>query len=366
MATTFDVVFSFDTTGSMYPCISEVRRKLSDIVDELFSNIPNLQIGLIAHGDYCDEKTTYLMKMQDFSTDKKDLLAFINNVEETGGGGNGGEAYEYVLQQSQKMSWRDNSTRSIVLIGDEPVHEINHCNNKNIEWRDECTKLAELKINVYTVQCLDWGNPKAQRFYKEVAKRTNGYWLRLEQFSYIKNILMAVCYRQLEYGAAEKYEKTLNETEFGLSKNMQEIFDVILDRDPAVNNIKLSSSSKQIKSDIIPCNGAKFQVFTVDKKCSIKEFVQEMNLTFKVGKGFYEFTKPEIISDKKEIVLMDRKTGELFEGEKTREIANIAHSEKKIKPSDIPNYRVFIQSSSYNRVLIENTGFLYEVQDFGL
>ena len=91
-----------------------------------------------------------------------------------------------------------------------------------------------------------------------------------------------------------------------------------------------------------------------------------MNLTFKVGKGFYEFTKPEIISDTKEFILMDRKTGELFEGDKTREIAGIAYSEKRIKPSDIPNYRVFIQSSSYNRILIENTGFLYEVENFGV
>jgi hypothetical protein len=38
---------------------------------------------------------------------------------------------------------------------------------------------------------------------------------------------------------------------------------------------------------------------------------------------------------------------------------------KKYKPSDIRDYRVFIQSTSYNRKLIGGTGFLYEAEDYG-
>ena len=34
---------------------------------------------------------------------------------------------------------------------------------------------------------------------------------------------------------------------------------------------------------------------------------------------------------------------------------------KKIKPSSLYKYRVFVQSTSYNRVLVPDTGFLYEV-----
>lgn len=33
----------------------------------------------------------------------------------------------------------------------------------------------------------------------------------------------------------------------------------------------------------------------------------------------------------------------------------------KIKPASLEKWRVFVQSTSYNRVLMPNTGFLYEV-----
>ena len=70
-------------------------------------------------------------------------------------------------------------------------------------------------------------------------------------------------------------------------------------------------------------------ILQVPKKCTIKQFVLSNNLEFKVikhvymctvvqyrtgfnitvvkvGRGFYEFTKPEIISHRKEVVLVDK------------------------------------------------------------
>ena len=38
------------------------------------------------------------------------------------------------------------------------------------------------------------------------------------------------------------------------------------------------------------------------------------SLLFKAGRGFYEFTKPEIISHKKEVVLIEKETGDMFTG----------------------------------------------------
>ena len=42
--------------------------------------------------------------------------------------------------------------------------------------------------------------------------------------------------------------------------------------------------------------------------------MQNNSLLFKTGRGFYEFTKPEVISHKKEVVLVDRATGDMFTG----------------------------------------------------
>ena len=57
-----EVVFSFDTTGSMYPCLTQVRRHVKSTVTRLGEEIPGIRIGIIAHGDYCDKGGTYVTK----------------------------------------------------------------------------------------------------------------------------------------------------------------------------------------------------------------------------------------------------------------------------------------------------------------
>jgi hypothetical protein len=53
-----EVVFSFDTTGSMASCLTEVRKKVTETVARLMKDIPNMRIGIIGHGDYCDQVFT--------------------------------------------------------------------------------------------------------------------------------------------------------------------------------------------------------------------------------------------------------------------------------------------------------------------
>ena len=66
-------------------------------------------------------------------------------------------------------------------------------------------------------------------------------------------------------------------------------------------------------SGLTPVNPSRFQVLDVDERCDIRSFVQDNGLIFKPGRGFYEFTKPEKISDKKEVVLVD-KVCSVFQG----------------------------------------------------
>eukprot|EP01084_Bolivina_argentea_P177979 307719_1 len=72
-----EICFSFDTTGSMTPIIDQVRQELKNIIHKLFSQIPNIRIALIAHGDY--NCSPYVIKYCDFTRDSNQLLHFINN-----------------------------------------------------------------------------------------------------------------------------------------------------------------------------------------------------------------------------------------------------------------------------------------------
>ncbi len=151
------------------------------------------------------------------------------------------------------------------------------------------------------------------------------------------------------------------------------MFDVILEREveeeekeevkvhkKRTHKAKYDDDDTEIKA----CNGSKFQIFDLDKDMTIRDFVNDMGLVFKIGRGFYEFTKPENISDKKEIVTMKKSTGELYEGGCALKLSKIEVN-KRNRPTDIPEYRIFIQSTSVGRKLKAGTKFLYEVDGFG-
>ncbi|XP_035825213.1 uncharacterized protein LOC118477561 [Aplysia californica] len=189
-----EVVFSFDTTGSMYGYLDQVCGRLQDMIQRLQADIPAIRIAVFAHGDYCDNQT-YVTKWEDFSSDVAKLCTFVSNVERTGGG-DAPECYELVLRQARtELSWTPGSRRALVLIGDDIPHEADYyLNTDNIDWREEVRELALMNVTVYGVQC---GNrPYASPFYRTISTATKGKRLHLEDMGGIFDVMMAVCYRE--------------------------------------------------------------------------------------------------------------------------------------------------------------------------
>ncbi|PLZ91480.1 hypothetical protein CEN44_08475 [Fischerella muscicola CCMEE 5323] len=351
MNTNIEVVFSFDTTGSMYPCLTQVRRKIKETVTRLMSEIPQMKIGIIAHGDYCDEGSTYVIKKFDISSDIDAICEFVQNVEPTGGG-DAPECYELVLHEAQSLSWSDNASKSLVLIGDDVPHPPAH-NPQKLNWRQEVDTLANKGVMVYGVQALNRSH--ATLFYKELAEKSGGFHVNLDQFSYITDLFLAVCYQQSSDEKLQAYEQEVID-QGRMSRGLNQIFNSMMKRE---------GKSYYEAADLRAVPPGRFQVLEVDKDISIKVFVEENNLKFKVGRGFYEFTKTETIQGHKEIILMDRTTGDLFEGEAAREMLGLpVGATVRIKPSNLEKYVVFVQSTSANRKLIGGTRFLYEVEDW--
>jgi len=104
----------------------------------------------------------------------------------------------------------------------------------------------------------------------------------------------------------------------------------------------------------------RFRILHVPKKCTIKQFVLSNSLEFKCGRGFYEFTKPEIVSHKKEVVVVEKSSGAMFTGKDACRLIG-AGSGMRIPPTIFETWQVFVQSTSYGRNLMGGTDFLYEV-----
>lgn len=383
----YDVAFSFDTTGSMAACIGQVRRQIKEVAVELLDKIPGMRISIIAHGDYCDEKTSYLMQFVDFTSDKAKIIDFVTKVGSTGGG-DAPEAYEYVLREAQKLSWDSEKCRALVMIGDDVPHPADR-NPYNIDWRHEVKELHSMGVNIYSVQCLNRGYGPTKTFWRQMAQMSNGYHLYLDQFNMITQMMTAICFKQLGNEALADYQERLTNELGGMSIALRQMFDVMLGRkniddieaendqrydwggrapaEPRHKKIHKAGGGAERELDdgveLKPCRPARFQVCNVDKDVSIKPFAVENGLEFKAGRGFYEFTKPEVISKKKEIVLRKKDTGEFFEGAAARKLLGLeVYDEKaRIAPAKFKDYKVFVQSTSYNRKLEGGTLFLYEV-----
>ena len=344
----------------MYPCLTQVRREVESLVKQLFKDIPDLRIGIIAHGDYCDAPRT-ITKL-DLTKDKKAVCKFVRTVEPTFGG-DAPEAYELVLHEARtSIDWKSDTHKVLVLIGDDVPHGPSYRQNtKKIDWRNELGLLMEGGVNVYAVQAL--GRRHATKFYNEVAKKTGGFHLELNQFSHMADIIKAICYKQQSDESLLRFEGKL-ETSGRMNRSMNQVISTLLGREVT------GTFSASREDGLKPVHPSRFQVLEVDEDCVIKGFVEENGATFKKGRGFYEFTKSVKVQPSKEVILQDNVTGDMFTGHEAREILGLPdHSTETVSPRTCPaladgKYTAFVQSTSYNRKLLAGTKFLYEVEDW--
>lgn len=350
MTQAIEMVFSFDTTGSMYPCLTQVRRTVTETVTRLFKEIPGLRIGIVAHGDYVDARTSYVTKQQDLTNDPQAVIHFINNVARTHGG-DAPECYELVLNEVQAMNWTPDSKRVLVMIGDDLPHAIAH-NPKKLDWRKEAQALTGMGVQIHGVQALN--RSYATSFYRELANISGGFHLNLNQFTEATELLIAVAYEQQSPEALQAYEQEIV-ADKKMTRSMSDIF-ATLRRDKTTGRYKAV--------DARAVNPGRFQQIPVAADEVIKDLVESQGLDFKPGRGFYEFTKRETIQAKKEVVILDIGSGDFYEGDAARDVLGLPKgSNIDISPSfDKSKYRVFVQSTSFNRKLKGGTTFLYEAE----
>jgi hypothetical protein len=353
--TVIDVVVSFDTTGSMSPCIAQVRREVDVLIQRLFKDIPQIQIGIIAHGDYCDGSRA--ISKQPITTDAKKLCDFVRTVPNTSGGDEA-ECYEYVLHEARTYNWRAGGHKVLVLIGDELPHGQHEAQNfKHLDWREELKALRAAGVGVYAIQAL--GKKHSEHFYKEVAVTTGGFYLPLDQFAQIGDMITAICLKQVSNERLQEFERSC-ESNGRMNRSYDRMFSTLLGR--ATGAAYTGSRT----DGLVAVKPSRFQVLMVTKDTDIKEFVESNSIAFASGRGFYEFTKSVEVQSGKEVILQERKTGDMFSGREARQILGLSdHGTQTINPHDIAvlrdgTYTAFIQSTSNNRKLLAGTRFLYE------
>jgi len=343
---TIDLVFSFDTTGSMYPCLTQVRRNVRDTVRRLFREISDLRVGIITHGDYCDGDK--VITSLDLTADENDICKFIENAPSTNGG-DSDECYELVLNHARSLHWTSGRNKAMVLIGDacphaKGYHYLGKVND--LDWRNERDLLVEAGIHIYPVQALNRSGSNS--FYEALNKNPEKAKLDLLQFADITDLVLALCFKRAN--KTKQLEEVLRKSSY----NVKRVGDVLA-------GVKTKPRKDGIAEDKM--FDGRFQVLSVDRNCSIKDFVEANGLRFKKGRGFYQFTKRETIQNYKEVVIQNKVTGAIHEKGHARRLARIPSVTSEVVPTST-GYDCFVQSTSSNRKLIAGTKFLYEIDDW--
>lgn len=162
-----DIVIAFDTTGSMSSYIDDVKKHVTELVPKLLDANPDMRIGVVAFGDYCDmpKKGVFGKAYQVLPlTDNRDkIINFVRNAENTGGG-DSDEFYELVIKKiTEETDWRKDATKSVLLIADARPHAVgysysNRVEKSQINWEVEARKSADqgIKWDTMQIRSLTW------------------------------------------------------------------------------------------------------------------------------------------------------------------------------------------------------------------
>jgi hypothetical protein len=94
---------------------------------------------------------------------------------------------------------------------------------------------------------------------------------------------------------------------------------------------------------------------------TIRDFMEKRTKKqYEPGSAFYELTKSEIVQDYKKIAIRNRKSRAVYIGDEARHLLKIPTRGKiRLHPGRTKEFDIFVQSTSYNRVLVQKTSLMY-------
>lgn len=102
-----------------------------------------------------------------------------------------------------------------------------------------------------------------------------------------------------------------------------------------------------------------YDVYPVNRDAPIKDYIEAISgEKYRLGSAYYQPVKPVLIQDYKNILVQDAKNGRVYEGSNIRQLLGLPASSADVNPGSHKDWRIFVQSTSTNRKLFENTFIL--------
>lgn len=105
----------------------------------------------------------------------------------------------------------------------------------------------------------------------------------------------------------------------------------------------------------------------VGAEARIDEFVAAQGMTFETGRGYYQLTKTEKLQPYKKCMFRKRGERSVYAGtaadlHRLLQIPDQGNGDIRIKPGNLADFEVFIQSTSNNRKLVRGTTLIWDLR----
>lgn len=117
--------------------------------------------------------------------------------------------------------------------------------------------------------------------------------------------------------------------------------------------------SKRAVSNLDKLGPGQFRSFHVERDERIDEFVgRQMKRPYALGEAYYQLTKSVIVQAQKTIALYAKREHAVYVGKQARVLLGLPDYEVTVRPTNHPEYDIFVQSTSMNRKLLAGTSVL--------
>jgi len=154
----------------------------------------DIKLALVEYRDHPPQEETFVTKTHDFTASVKEMKEWLEGCSAVGGG-DLPEAVADGLDQALKLSWRQVSTKIVVLISDAPPHGLtqgdsfpNGCPN-NIDPLKVVKEMAAKGITLYSVGCEPAILPYKD-FFTAIAYTTGGQYVPLRNAKLLSKVIV--------------------------------------------------------------------------------------------------------------------------------------------------------------------------------
>ena len=212
-----DVVFVFDSTGSMGGIILEVKTRIRQFISCVSYFVPETRLGIVTYRDkkkYDLDDYEYTARYLGLTGPKESggmekIQRFLRETEAYGGGDIPEAVYDGVEAAIGKMNWRADAKKVIIIFGDAPPRPEDNGVSKLVDmirvWHDRTGGV---------VSCIDTtGSSKLMDEFKQMAESGGGRSCFLnDERAIVRQILISVFPKELETDMGDAWDKFFRES----------------------------------------------------------------------------------------------------------------------------------------------------------